>query len=68
MDRVGEGGSSSPDADVFGDDASVDRVRSWHRCAPAARLKLVLTGQPTDPDVLIRAIRAGDFRVGFAKP
>jgi LmbE family N-acetylglucosaminyl deacetylase len=46
-------------ADLFADDGAVERVRRWHRCAPAARLKLVLSAVPTDPDVLIRAIRAG---------
>src|SRR5579875_3019056 len=45
--------------DAFADDSAVHRVRRWHKCAPAARLKLVLPAGTAAPDVLIRAIRAG---------
>lgn len=45
--------------DVFASDASVEAVRSWHRGSPAARLKLCYPAGSRDPDVLVRAIRAG---------
>lgn len=45
--------------EVLDSDEAVDRVRAWHRTSPSARLKLAYPGPDLDPDVLIRAIRAG---------
>ena len=45
--------------DVFETDASVEAVRAWHRGSPSARLKLCSPARSRDPEVLVRAIRAG---------
>lgn len=45
--------------DVFVDDECVERVRSWHRITPSARLKLTYSAGDRDAEVLVRAIRAG---------
>jgi LmbE family N-acetylglucosaminyl deacetylase len=45
--------------DVLDDDERIAAVRSWHRCSPSARLKLVCPHDQRDPEVLLRAIRAG---------
>ncbi len=46
-------------ADVFADDHSVEAVQAWHRASPSARVKLVCPAERRDPDVLLRALRAG---------
>ncbi len=46
-------------ADAFTDDDGVEQVRNWHRRAPSSRLKLVVPGGTSCPEVLVRAIRAG---------
>ncbi|TWE11975.1 PIG-L deacetylase family protein [Rudaeicoccus suwonensis] len=45
--------------DAFQDDRGVEEVRGWHRFAPAARLKLVVSGSLSDASLLVRAMRVG---------